>query len=134
VSFWAVTVQRYLGAWIDNELDAVGEQWSDAWGSVPDTFSPYREYYVGGWRQGRSSLQIAYALRQADLWAVRAALWLARPDVQELQAVITPILREPYGAEVDILTDAVIIAFSPLPAQRAAAEGRAAWSVAGLLL
>ncbi len=96
--------------------------------------TPYEPYPLT-WLNQRSASQLASDFRRdLRLWPLAVALFLERPDVQEVRSVVVTILPEPYSGEVEIVTDAIMIAFSPSAAERRAAEQRAARAVPGLIL
>ncbi|MHB8457815.1 MAG: hypothetical protein ACYDBS_09045, partial [Acidimicrobiales bacterium] len=70
----------------------------------------------------------------ARFWPLYAALLLERPDTRAIQQIVEAILPEPYGGEIEIVTDAIIIAFSPYKAGRQAAEQRGVLAVPGIFL
>ena len=86
------------------------------------------------WRRGRTSTDLAAEMRQELSFALAQASWqLSSPRDQELLQVAGMLLGYPYGPEVQILADAIILAGAPKGSgQRQRAEQRALMTGAGL--
>ena len=96
--------------------------------------APYNPYPLT-WLNQRSATQLAADFRRdLRLWPLAVALFLERPDVQELRSMLVAVVPEPYSGEVEIVADAIIIAFSPFPIERQGAQQRAVRAVPGLIL
>lgn len=99
-------------------------------------WSPYAYTALApGWRRGRAAPDLAAEIRQElSFGLAQASWWLSSPRDQEVLEVAGILLGYPYGPEVQILADAIIIAGAPKGSQqRQRAEQRALMTGAGLI-
>lgn len=113
-----------LGAWMEYQL----QQASHRDGSyVYKVVAP-------GWRRDRTAPDLAAEIRQQLAFGLAQAAWqLSSPTDQEVLQVAAILLGYPYGPEVQLLADAIIIAGAPKGSQqRKGAEHRALMTGADL--
>ena len=114
-----------LGAWMEGQLQHSGHQRS------PYVYSALAH----GWRRGRTASDLAVEIRQELAFGLaQASWWLSSPRDEEILQVAGILLGYPYGPEVQILADAIIIAGGPKGSeQRRRAEQRVIMTGAGLI-
>lgn len=114
-----------LGAWMERQLQQASQQWS------PFAYPAH----APAWRRGRTVPDLAGEIRQElSFGLAQASWWLSSPKDQEVLEVAGILLGYPYGPEVQILADAIIVAGAPKGSQqRQRAEQRALMTGAGLI-
>ncbi len=113
-----------LGAWMKRQLEQANQG------------SPYRHTAgVSAWRGGRTASDLAAEIRREISFGVAQVSWLlSSPRDQEILQVAGILLGFPYGPEIQILSDAIIIAGAPKGSQqRQSAEQRVLVTGAGLI-
>lgn len=115
-----------LGVWMERQL-----QNHDV-GLNPHVYPASLPY----WRRGRTATELAAEIQEELSFALAQASWrLSSPSDQEVLEVAGLLLGYPFGPEVQILADAIIIAGAPEGSkQRQHAERRALTSGAGLIV